>query len=61
MNALTNYIRHVREEFKHITWPSNQEAIGHALMVILVSLIIAVIVGVLDYAFTSAVSAVVGG
>ncbi|MGH7175106.1 MAG: preprotein translocase subunit SecE [Minisyncoccia bacterium] len=60
MNALTTYIRHVREEFRHLTWPSRQEAIAHTLMVILVSAIIAILVGVLDYAFGSFVSSVVG-
>ena len=55
-----NYLRHVREEFKHITWPSTREAVGHALMVVLFSAIVALLVGVLDYAFTSAVSTVVG-
>ncbi|HVW82797.1 MAG TPA: preprotein translocase subunit SecE [Candidatus Paceibacterota bacterium] len=60
MNIAT-YLRHVREEFKHLTWPSRQEAIAHTLMVILVSAVVAALVGALDYALTSAVSAVVGG
>jgi preprotein translocase SecE subunit len=60
MNALTSYLRHVREEFAHITWPTPREAIAHTLMIILVSAIVAVMVGLLDYAFTSAVSSVVG-
>ena len=60
MNALTSYVRHVREEFKHLTWPSSREAIAHSLMVILVSAIVALLVGVLDYALTSVVSSIVG-
>ena len=60
MNALTTYFRHVREEFTHVTWPTPREAVAHTLMILLVSIIVAVMVGVLDYAFTTAVSSVVG-
>jgi preprotein translocase SecE subunit len=59
--ALITYLRHVREEFTHITWPSTREAVGHTLMILLVTAIVAVMVGLLDYAFTSAVSSVIGG
>jgi preprotein translocase subunit SecE len=61
MNALTTYIRHVREEMSHVTWPSTREAVAHTLMVILVSVIVAALVGGLDYVFTGFVSRVVGG
>lgn len=54
------YLRHVREEFAHITWPSPREAVGHTLMIILVTAIVAALVGVLDAAFTSVVSSSVG-
>ena len=60
MNALTTYFRHVREEFKHIVWPSNRTAIAHTLVVILIGVAIAALVGVLDYAFSQAVSGIVG-
>jgi preprotein translocase SecE subunit len=60
MNALTSYLRHVREELNHVTWPTPREAIAHTLMIILVSAIVAILVGVLDYALTSAVSSIVG-
>ena len=60
MNALTTYLRHVREELNHVTWPSPREAVGHTLMIILISAIVAILVGVLDYALTSAVSSIVG-
>jgi preprotein translocase SecE subunit len=60
MNAFTTYLRHVREELAHVTWPTPREAIAHTLMIILISAIVAIMVGVLDYAFTSAVSAFIG-
>jgi preprotein translocase SecE subunit len=61
MNALTTYLKHVREEFRHIVWPSNRTAVAHTLVVILIALAIAVLVGVLDYGFSAFVSSIVGG
>lgn len=61
MTALFTYIKHVREELGHVEWPSNREAIAHTLMIILVSAIVALLVGVLDYVFGLAVSSVVSG
>ena len=61
MNALTTYIRHVREELAHVTWPSPREAVAHTLMIVLISAIVALMVGLLDYLFASIVSNVVGG
>ena len=60
MNALTTYLKHVREEFSHIVWPSNGTAIAHTLVVILIAAVITAIVGVLDYLFGGIVSRIVG-
>ncbi len=46
------YLKHVRDEFAHIKWPSTQTAIGHTLVVIIVAALIAVVVGLLDYLFS---------
>lgn len=61
MTALITYLKHVRDEFQHIVWPSNRTALAHTLVVILIAAAIVVLVGVLDYVFGSAVSNVVGG
>ena len=61
MNAITTYLKHVREEFTHIVWPSNRTAIAHTLVVLFIAVAITVLVGVLDYFFGSVVSHVAGG
>ncbi|HUY62731.1 MAG TPA: preprotein translocase subunit SecE [Candidatus Paceibacterota bacterium] len=61
MNAITTYLKHVREEFTHIVWPSNRTAIAHTLVVLFIAVTITVLVGVLDYFFGSVVSHVAGG
>jgi len=59
MNPLT-YLKHVREEFTHIVWPSNRTATAHTLVVIGIAIAIALIVGLFDYLFGGAVRGIVG-
>jgi len=61
MNSLITYLKHVREEFAHIVWPTRHKAISHTLVVIFIALIIALIVGLLDYVFGSVVNRVIVG
>ena len=61
MYALTTYLKHVREEFSHIVWPSNRTATAHTIVVVLIAAAIAILVGVSDYVFGGVVSRVVGG
>ena len=55
------YLKHVREEFTHIVWPTNRTATSHTLVVIGIALAIAFVVGGFDYLFGSIVSRIVGG
>ena len=59
MNPLT-YLRHVREEFTHIVWPTGRTALSHTLVVIFIALVIALVVGLFDYLFSSVVRGIVG-
>ena len=61
MTSPLTYLKHVREEFTHIVWPSNRTAIAHTLVVILIAATIALLVGLLDYVFGSVVSHIIGG
>ena len=60
MTALITYLKHVREEFTHIVWPTSRTALAHTLVVIFIALAIALLVGLLDYAFSLMVSRVAG-
>ena len=60
MNPLT-YLKHVREEFVHIVWPSNRTAVGHTLVVIFIAIAITIFVAVFDYFFSGIVSGIVIG
>ncbi len=56
MTSPFTYLKHVREEFTHIVWPSNRTALSHTLVVIFIALAIALLVGLLDFAFGLVVS-----
>ena len=60
MTSPLTYLKHVREEFSHIVWPSNRKAIAHTLIVILIAIMIAILVSLLDYAFGLGVGQITG-
>jgi preprotein translocase SecE subunit len=60
MNAITTYLKHVREEFAHIHWPSRETAIAHTLVVIVIALVLALWIGVLDYGLGALVGRLIG-
>lgn len=61
MTSPFTYLKHVREEFAHVVWPSNHTAIAHTLVVISIAVAIALLVGLLDYFFGLGVSRFIGG
>ena len=56
MNALIGYLKDVRGELTHVSWPTRRQATGYALIVIVISLVVAAILGVFDFLFTEAVT-----
>lgn len=61
MSSPLAYLKHVREEFTHVVWPTNRTAIAHTLVVVGIGVIIALLVSLLDYIFESGVSSIIGG
>lgn len=61
MTSLFTYLKHVREEFTHIVWPTRHTAIAHTLVVIFIAAAIALFVGFLDYLFGLGVSRAIIG
>lgn len=59
MPFMLNYIREVRAEMKHVSWPSRRQAAVYTAIVILVSLATAVYLGLLDYAFSLGVQKII--
>lgn len=61
MYSPITYLKHVREEFTHIVWPSNRTAVGHTFVVVFIAILMALFIGLLDYGFGSIVSRIAGG
>ena len=52
MNKATIYIKEVREEMKHVTWPTRDQTIFYTIAVLIVSVAIAYYLGLFDALFT---------
>ena len=52
MKAALNYLSEVRLELSKVTWPKRQEVIKLTLIIFLISGIVAIYLGLLDYGFT---------
>lgn len=49
---LTEYIKETRAEMSHVTWPTRKQAISYALLVVVVSVVVAALLGLFDYIFS---------
>ncbi|MBI2409977.1 preprotein translocase subunit SecE [Candidatus Kaiserbacteria bacterium] len=56
MTSPFTYLRNVRAEFAHIVWPTRRTAVAHTLVVVVIAIIMALLIGVLDYIFGTAVN-----
>ncbi len=51
-----NYIKDVRAELRHVSWPSRKQTIIYTTLVILISLFVSFYIGVFDYVFTNIIN-----
>lgn len=59
MSKLTEYIRDTRGEFKHVSWPTRQQAIAFTIVVIVISLFVAFFLGFFDFLFQTGLSKII--
>jgi len=50
--GLGTYLSETRTEMKHVTWPSRQQAMAFTFVVIVISLAVAIYLGLFDSLFT---------
>lgn len=55
---INRYLRESRLELKKVTWPSRQEVIASAVIVLTVTMILAAIIGSFDFVFAKLLKAV---
>lgn len=54
MSKIGQFFRETKAELKKVVWPSRQDVVSSVLVVIISTIIMAVILGLLDFAFTEA-------
>lgn len=52
MHAFIQYLRDVRSELTHVSWPTTTQAVGYTGLVILIVVLVALILGAADALFT---------
>jgi preprotein translocase subunit SecE len=53
-NAIIRYLRETWFELRKVSWPTRSEAINLTVIVIAVTTFLAIVLGVLDWAFSAA-------
>ncbi|HOD67384.1 MAG TPA: preprotein translocase subunit SecE [candidate division Zixibacteria bacterium] len=61
MEKVAKFLKEVNAELHKVTWPTKDELIGSTIVVIVVSIIVAVFIGVVDRVLTVLVQAIFGG
>lgn len=51
VNKLATFLKETRVELKKVTWPTREETIRYTVMVVVISLAVALFLGVLDFVF----------
>ncbi len=54
MSQFINYLNDTIAEMKHVSWPTQKQAIVYTALVVGVSIIIAIFVGLVDFGFSKA-------
>ncbi len=60
MHRFINYLKDTRVELKHVSWPTQRQAIVYTALIIAVSVVVSLILGLFDFLFTSALDWVIG-
>ena len=59
MSRLGNYFRDTAAEMKHVSWPTQKQALVYSALVIGVSAIVALFLSGVDYVFTTLLNTVI--
>lgn len=53
------FLKETREELKKVTWPTQQEVVRLTAIVIIVSLLVGLFIGALDFIFTKGMGVII--
>jgi preprotein translocase SecE subunit len=49
--SITSYLKETRAEFTHVNWPTRRQTIAYTIAVIVISLVVAYLLGAFDSLF----------
>ena len=58
--AMAKWFRGMKSELKKVVWPSRTQVLNNTVVVIVVSIIFAVIIGLIDYLAYEGITALIG-
>ncbi len=61
LEKVKKYLKETAAELRKMSWPTRQELIGSTVVVVVVSLVIAIFIGIVDRILVYAVKAIFGG
>ena len=61
VEKLSKYYKETAAELRKMTWPTKDELIGSTIVTIVVSLIVAIFIGIVDRILTYGISAIFSG
>lgn len=59
-NGLTRWFRGMKSELKKVVWPTKSQVLNNTLVVIVVSVIFAIVIGLIDYLAYEGIKALLG-
>lgn len=59
MKSFLDYLSGVRAELTHVKWPTTTQAVSYTVLVIIISIIVAALLGGLDIVFTRGVEEII--
>jgi len=59
-NKVIQYFKEIRVELGKVTWPSKNELIGSTIVVVVVSLILSVFTGIVDFVLSKIAGMILG-
>ena len=58
MQKIISFFKEVRTELTKVTWPTRNEIIGSTMVTIIVSIILSVFVGIVDFALNQGIKVI---
>lgn len=50
---IVDYVKETRGELKHVSWPTRAQAVNYTVVIILISIVVALLLGFSDYIFSN--------